>query len=68
MTSPEQPQPDHWVVVVDPLTDDGELIEEIYENQPDAYRPIKREEIRIVLETLARLDYEISYYPTTQDT
>lgn len=59
MTAPEQ----RWVIVVDPLTDGDELIDELYENQPDRYRPITREHVRIVLETLVRMDYEISYYP-----
>lgn len=61
MTSPEQP--DRWVAVVDLAADDGQLVEEIYENQPDRYRPITSETIRVVLETLYRLDYEVSYYP-----
>jgi hypothetical protein len=47
-------------IVVDPL-DDGDLVEELYENQPDRYRPINREEIRVILETLVRLEYEISW-------
>lgn len=61
MTSPEQP--DRWIAVVDLAADDGQLVEEIYENQPDRYRPITSETIRVVLETLYRLDYEVSYYP-----
>lgn len=48
-------------LVVDPLEDDGDLIEELYENQPDRYRPINREEIRVVLETLVRMDYVIMW-------
>lgn len=65
MTSPEQP--DRWVAVVDLAADDGPLVEEIYENQPDRYRPITSETIRVVLETLYRLDYEVSYYPEDQN-
>lgn len=47
---------------VDPLNDDGELVEELYENQPDRYRPIKREDIRVIVETLVRLDYGITQW------
>jgi hypothetical protein len=48
-------------IIVDPLEDDGDLVEELYENQPDRYRPIKREDIRVILETLVRLEYEITW-------
>lgn len=48
-------------IVVDPLDDGGDLVEELYENQPDVYRPIKREAIRVILETLAKLEYEITW-------
>lgn len=64
MTSPEQP--DRWIAVVNLAGDDGELVEEIFENLPGGVY-VKRETIQVVLETLYRLDYEISYYPEDRD-
>ena len=50
------------LVVVDLEEDNGELYEELYENQPDRYRPITRDQIRIVIETLVALEYDIVWY------
>ena len=59
--------PRDWVVL-DLAEDNGDLYEELYENQPDRYRPITRDEIRIVLETLIKLDYDIVWYEDMENT
>lgn len=42
--------------------DDGALVEEVYENLPSTEWGVKRYHVRIVLETLVRLDYDIVWY------